>query len=157
MNKQLGISKKLKGICITIGIILVAIFGYVTSLHTELFYDVSRTYMWVTIVFTWVIAILCFDVLLQFWKVCSEIGKDNSFSKENVALFNHMKIDGIILSVVFTAQAVVSFITDYVMPAWYVVKVFMILMCIIFSVICSALAKLIDNAYEMKHENELTI
>lgn len=157
MNKQLGISKKLKGICITIGIILVAIFGYVTSLHTELFYDVSRTYMWVTIVFTWVIAILCFDVLLQFWKVCSEIGKDNSFSKENVALFNHMKIDGIILSVIFTAQAVVSFITDYVMPAWYVVKVFMILMCIIFSVICSALAKLIDNAYEMKHENELTI
>lgn len=45
--------------------------------------------------FSWYTAVLCYGVLFQFWNVCTQIGRDNSFSLENVRSFHRMAMLGV--------------------------------------------------------------
>ena len=93
------------------------------------------------LVFIWITIIPFYAALFEGWKISNEINKDNSFSKKNMDSLNrirrlyfnllHLSILIIILFVIFIA------------------------MCI--SVFAAVLAHLVQKAYDLKNENDLTI
>ena len=134
--KQTKISYWLKAITIILGMIGVVFFGWLTYLAMQM--KAEDDLIWLGIGCSWYIALLCYLVLIEFWKVCTQIGADNSFSVENAKCFHRMAIRG--------AHAEIAFLS-----------IGEILLSLVFIVLCEALSKLISYAYEVKHENELTI
>ncbi len=96
-------------------------------------------------------------ILFQFWKVADEIGNDNSFSIENRNSFRNMGATGIFLAVIYVARIIVTIAMNTLSVFNAAYNVIMIFAGIIFFVMCICLSKLIENAYEVKRENELTI
>lgn len=157
MEKQIKISKWLKGLVIVLGIMGIIFFGGLTwfILGSGKWFIQDEHHL--LVIFSWFEAILCYGVLYQFWKVCNEIGKDNSFSLENAQAFHNMAIIGVIMACGYAGRIVYDIVAR--MPAHIAVvfAVAMILISLAFTVVCEALSQLIKNAYEMKLENDLTI
>ena len=80
----------LKGITLSIAGMGLLFFGLVVP---YLAWDMAVTYPDYAalripgILYGWGIAVFCYAILYQFWKVCVQIGRDNSFSGENARSF----------------------------------------------------------------------
>ncbi len=155
--KQHMISQWLKGLVILLGILGILFFGglSVVAFWLRDSFDLSRT--WIFIFYSWYTAILCYGVLFQFWKVCNEIGADNSFSMENAQAFRKMGMLGIAAGVGYVARMLHFIIIGEVYWWSILYPVLLILLSVIFVILCLALSALVKNAYEVKLENELTI
>ena len=87
---QKEVSKWLKVITILVGVAGI-IFFFVVMPYMA--YDVAAAYpeaaylKWPGMIYGWGIGVICYAILYQFWKVCVEIGRDNSFSAENAKAF----------------------------------------------------------------------
>ena len=148
--RQHRISNWLKGLTINIGILGLFVFG--ALLLYELY---TQKYLYVA--FTIFTSVICYYILFQFWKVCFEIGNDNSISMENASSFHKMAIGSGSLSVCcFIKLLCHSFMGDLIIYSG-ILFLFEIVGGLILVVLCEALSKLIANAYEMKMENDLTI
>lgn len=155
--KQRKISQWLKGIVIslailgTVFVIAVTIFSF---LKTEM-HPVGSIIGFPF--FTWYTIAVCYAILFQFWKVCKEIGNENSFSNENASAFHKMAIGGILLAIGFSTKFCLIFFFGNLGFVYGLFIVFEVIASIIFIVLCEALSKLVLHAYEMRQENELTI
>ena len=113
--------------------------------------------------FTLITSLLLFYILHLFQNVCREIGKDNSFSVENVKNFNKMAWTSLAAFALYVIKMIV-FVTRFMgagyarvaeVLAWgYTIALVVFLS---FAYLCRSLAKLIFNAYEVQSENDLTI
>ena len=114
-------------------------------------------------IFSIIAGMMVLFILSLFQKVCIEIGKDNSFSVENVRNFNQMAWTAVATAILYVIKLVV-YITRFVgagytrvaeVLAWgYTIAIIAFLL---FAYLCRSLAKLIFNAYEVQTENDLTI
>lgn len=158
--KQKQISLWLKAVTIAIALMGIAFFGSATAYAFAFrpdYNDPVPVYLRQNIVFLWITAILCFLVLFFFWKVINEIGNDNSFSMENVKNFKNMSICGVLIILEYIIRIIVWLIKgklEFIPLTYTLLKIFVF---IIFVVLCIAMSKLVQNAYEIKQENELTI
>lgn len=102
-------------------------------------------------------AIFCYAILFQFWKITDEIGKDNSFSKENARHFHRMTILSVLVAVQYLIRIVAFiFLGETTMISVYY-RAGMSLIFMLFAVLTEALSGLVLNAYLMKQEQDLTI
>jgi hypothetical protein len=155
--RQTKISYWLKGIDVLLGVMGVAFFGGLTYYAFVLKGRMPQNNFWTFIFSSWFIAVLCYGVLIEFWKVCTQIGRDNSFSAENARYFHHMGVCGVLAAAGFVVRLVYLAIGGALGLPFAVFTVTEILIALVFVVLCEALSRLIMNAYEMKRENELTI
>lgn len=155
--RQKKISGWLVALCIVLAIIGILVFGGLTILKLRYFAYSDATVLWGSLVGGWYTAILCYLTLFQFLKVAIEIGNDNSFSLENANAFHKMGIYGLTAGVGYLVRGVYFTILQNVSWLSWSFYVLMAVLCVIFLVLCEALSKLIQNAFEVKRENELTI
>lgn len=157
MKKQKKIAGWLKGLCVALAIMFAVFFGAIT-------WFIFKSGMWfsedshhVLAFFTWYVGIISYIVLLQFWKVCSEIEKDNSFSLENAGHFHTMAIMGGAVGGGYVVRIICELCLGItgIGPMLYAGA--MICLSMVFVIICECLSQLINNAYEIKKENEFTI
>lgn len=154
--KQTKISYWLKAITIILGMIGVVFFGWLTYLAMQM--KAANDSVWLGIGCSWYIAVLCYLVLFEFWMVCTQIGADNSFSKQNARHFHRMAIYGGCAAVGYAVRLIWWFAAVRGAHAEIAfLSTGEILLSLVFIVLCEALSKLISYAYEVKHENELTI
>ncbi len=155
--RQLRLSFVLKGIVITL-----AILGILYVIGVPLIAD----YMNISIpgdiffgfnLFSWWTLLFCYIILFLFWNVCTQIGKGNSFSKENARAFHRISMCGNAILLGFVAEFIWALIRDYLTVPSILFICFKTIVFIIFAVICEALSKLIYHAYEIRQENDLTI
>lgn len=88
--QQKEISRWLKAITIVLALMGAVFFLYIMPVLAMSWRDVdeSLAYLFMPgLLYGWCIAVICYAILYQFWKVCVQIGKDNSFSKENAKCF----------------------------------------------------------------------
>lgn len=155
--KQQKIANWLKGIALSLAVlgsvfvIGVTIYAFVCDEQHPISSIIGFPF------FTWYTVAFCYAILFQFGKVCSEIGKENSFSMENVIAFHKMSISGIFLGIGFLAKFCLILFWGNLGFVYGLFIIFEIMVSIVFIVLCEALSKLILHAYEMKQENELTI
>lgn len=163
------LSKNLKAVVIVLGIlgamITVGIVCY-RLLAPDVYVPdqkLAKTLMGFS-VFTVITAGLCYKILWHFWHVCTEIGRDNSFSPENESSFHKMAntaffIAGlyIVRLAIYGGRSVFYGNEIYSTIILCGVMVVLLVLFVLFGVICEALSRLINNAYEIKAENDLTI
>lgn len=111
----------------------------------------------VTLPILWALGLIAVFALYEFWKVCTEIGRDNSFSQENATSFHHMTMAGMMAEFVFIAKILLILTRRTAMVLPLGLAITEIVITGILMVLCECLSKLIANAYEMKAENDLTI
>lgn len=158
--QQKEVAKWLKGITILIGIagiIFFLVLMPVLAWQVAWWYPEVAYLKWPGILYGWCIGVLCYGILFQFWKVCVEIGRDNSFSVENAKSFREISRLAVLCAVLWFAGLVFLAIMKILGPAY---AIFMILMSFIFvvvAVLAAALSHLVYKSYELRQENELTI
>lgn len=103
------------------------------------------------------IAIPCYAILYHFWQVCRQIGRDNSFSKENADAFTSISRFSLFLTVEWFIGLFFLAIGGWMKTGALVILIFGIFLSIIVTIIAAALSHLILKAYELRQENELTI
>ena len=113
--------------------------------------------VWSFVFFSWYTAVLCYGVLFQFWDVCTQIGRDNSFSLENVRSFHRMAILGVAAGIGYLVRMMYLIIAGGFRWPVFLYNLALILLSVVFVTLCEALSQLVRNAYEVKRENELTI
>lgn len=156
--KQREISYWLKGLDVVLAMMVLAFFvgaSYAKVSMPDLFYKVDSTIAFN--IFAWFTAICIFIVLFEFWRICTQIGRDNSFSLENSKSFHHMTICGIAAAIGFICRIIWILVTQCITPVSAIILTVEIILSIMFAILAEALSKLVLNAYEVKHENDLTI
>lgn len=158
--KQKAITYWLKAVAISIGLLGLAFFGGATAyafFYRPDYNEPVPEYLRQNIVSFWISAVICYTILFFFWRIVSEIGKDNSFSLENVKNFKCMAGCGVAAIIEYIAVIVIWLVNDEVelIPLSY--TLLKIVFFILFVVLCYAMSKLVNHAYEIKQENELTI
>ena len=105
--QQKEISRWLKAITIVLALMGAVFFLYIMPVLAMSWRDAdeSLAYLFMPgLLYGWCIAVICYAILYQFWKVCVQIGKDNSFSKENAKCFRNISHFALLLSVVWFAE-----------------------------------------------------
>ncbi len=158
--KQKAITYWLKAVTVAIALLGLAFFGGATAyafFFKPDFNDPVPAYLRSNIIFLWITAVLCFAILFFFWRIVNEIGKDNSFSLENAKSFKNMAICGLLIIIEYIIRIIIWLIQgtiDFIPLSYTLLKIFAF---IIFIILCAAMSKLVQNAYDIKQENELTI
>lgn len=171
---QERIAKKLKLLTAALGIAGLFVFGFIGKRLYMAYFALSEDGRWdpslvpekihisashlIPFLMIIVTMVLCYMVLYRFYCVCSEIGKDNSFSRENVRNFARMKVLLLILGGIWAGYAVAFLILNRggYLALVYRAAIFAVIFFAI-AAFADALSKLIERAYEIREENDLTI
>lgn len=158
--RQKEIAGWLKGITMVLAVMGLVFFLVLLPVLAAQFRDelpeVSWLY-WPGLLYGWGIGVVCFLILYQFWKVCVEIGRDNSFSMENAASFKHISRFALLLALIWFAGIAFLACSRMLWPGILIFLLVAVLLSAIVSILAAALSHLILKAYELKKENELTI
>lgn len=107
--------------------------------------------------YTLIIAVPCYAILYQFWQVCRQIGRDNTFSTQNANAFVTVSRLAFFLAIEWFVGLLFLAVTGWMKTGALVILIFAIFLSIIVTIISAALSHLILKAYELRQENELTI
>jgi len=157
---QKGIAKVLKIFCLVVAVVGAFFFLiYAPLLVDELafMFPEAAWLKWPGLVGVWVIAMLCYAVLGNFWMICVRIGEDNSFCNENAVCMKRMGILSFGVGVLLTGAMLFLGCLGFLGISYFIV--YSLLMCVVcgVGVLCLALSALIRRAAQMKEENDLTI
>lgn len=158
--EQLSLSKWLKSIAIGIGSIGLIIYLLIIPLWGNDLVQANpnlANWYWPWLIFIWITGIPCFMVLFEFWKICCEIGKDNSFSKENVNSLKRISQLLVIDCTILFVGNVVLFLLKMNHPGIALIMLFIMFAGIAVAVLSAALSHFVLKACKIKEENELTI
>ena len=154
------ISKWLKGVTIGVGFMGALFFAWIMPVTADTYRkavpELAYLY-WPGMIYGWVIGAGCYWILFQFWNVCTEIGRDNSFSIENVKSFQIISRTAAVIGVIWFTGMIFLAWNRWVNPAILIFVVMALFLCITVTILAAALSHLVQKAYEMKQENELTI
>lgn len=158
--KQSVMAMWLKGITIVLGGMCVIFFGVLVPF---LAYDCKRAFsevaylFWPGLIYGWSIGLLCFAALYQFFKICVQIGRDNSFSIENAKSLSLIGKLGIFAALEWFAGIVALIILKCIAPGIIILMIVAVIVSASVSIASIALSHLVMKAYELKQENEYTI
>ena len=158
--KQMEVSKWLKAITVLTGIAGLFFFFLVMPVMAHdiaVMYPEAAYLLWPGMIYGWGIGVICYAILWQFWKVCVEIGRDNSFSAENARAFAVISRLAVCMAVVWFAGVVFLALVHALGPAFGIFMILIAFICIVVAVLSAALSHLVYKSYEMRRENELTI
>lgn len=158
--KQMEVSKWLKAITILTGIAGLLFFLWVMPVLAQdmaMAYPEAAYLMWPGMIYGWGIGGICYGILYQFWKVCVEIGRDNSFSAENARSFVAISRLAAVMAAAWFAGLVFLAVIHCLGPAFGIFMILCTFICIVAAVLAAALSHLIYKSYEMRQEQELTI
>lgn len=150
----------LKGIAImagSIGLIFLAVLLPMLALDCRRMYEEAAFLFWPGLCYGWGIGILCYAALYQFWKICVQIGNDNSFSLENIRSLSIISKIAVIITLVWFAGLVGLIVTGFISIGFFILMALAVMLSLAVSIIATVLAHLVEKAYVLKQESELTI
>ena len=158
--EQSGFAKWLKIITIGIGMLgllfyFVLLPDYGTGL-VESYPEFSGFY-WPWLLFAWVTSVPCYLCLLEYWKICYEIGIDNSFSEKNARSLKKISQFLILDSAIVFVGNVILFAMEMNHPGVALLMFFVVIAGVAVSVVAAALSHLVLKASVLEEDNSLTI
>lgn len=156
-KRSLGLMKIACVITLALGIVLFGVvapkvlgtYGYVLEGR-------GNTGYYADLVFVEAVGVLCFLSLWQAWKICKEIGRDNSFSHENV---KSLRMIAKFMTAAYVLMAIGFIVCAIFHDSMVLLGLSALGVCIalIFALFASAMAQLIEAGAALKDENDLTI
>lgn len=112
---------------------------------------------WPGTIGVWVIALLCYIALWEFWRICTRIGNDNSFCMENARSMKHIGLLAFLAALLIVGAEIFLISIHCFGGTELIATFFLVFAACGIGVVCLALSRLIRNAAELKEENDLTI
>ena len=158
--KQKSLSNWLKAIIIGMGIVGLVFYGLVVpALGNDLVSHypeyIDGGYLWSGLL--WLTALPCYIVLYLAWKISDNIGKDNSFCKENALGMKYISTLALGDSIFFFAGNIIYLIIGFNHPSVILAALAVVFIGISIAVAAAVLSHLILKAAQLKEENDLTI
>jgi len=120
-------------------------------------YPSDRDLFWPLLAYVWATAAPGFWALCEYFRVCEEIRRDNSFSRENVKSLRAIFRLLLAMSAMLLAGAVALVALRQRHPTVTLLLLMGAAASALVAVLANALSQLIKRAAELKDENDLTI
>lgn len=117
----------------------------------------AASFKWPGLITVWVIGLLCYLALWEFWRICTRIGNENSFCRKNARSMRNIALLAFLAAVLMLIVGITLVCFGLLVRLAFMKLFFMIFVACGLGVLCLALARLVDTAAELKEENELTI
>lgn len=157
-KRSLGLMKIACVITLALGIVLFGVVAPAIIMKENTILDgVGQMPVWFDLTYVELVGVLCFLSLWQAWKICKEIGRDNSFSHENAKSLNRISKYMMIACAMMAFALILCF--TIIQVSMLVLSLVVLGTCIalIFALFASAMAQLIEAGAALKDENDLTI
>lgn len=158
--EQRKLARWLKGVLIGMALCGAAIFFYIfpvwgKALAAE-YTELAGCY-WPWLIFLWISALPCYGVLWCGWHIACEIGRDNSFSRQNAAQLKRISLLAAIDALFFAVGNMVFLLLGWSHPAVTLAGFLIVFAGVAVAVAAAVLARLVYKSAILKEENELTI
>lgn len=158
--KHTTLEKWLKMVIVGMGVCGLLVYGWgisrITGNICQLYPERSlQHYAW--LIFLLITAIPCYVVLIFAWRIANNIGKGSAFSFDNGKAFRWIFRMAATDTVFFFLGNLVFLLCKLSRPEIFLVSLVLMFFGISIAVCAKAMAHLVDNAAELKEENDGTI
>lgn len=157
MNRKHSLNL-LKLACVLTALMGVALFFFVAPAVLMDYASHREPRFWIDLIYIWIVGALSFAALGQAWKICVEIGRDNTFSEVNArGLVRISRLMGTACALMAVGLAVLLFGRGQPEPVLEGLTALGALIALVLALFASAMAQLIRAGAALKDENDLTI
>ncbi len=157
MNRKHSLNL-LKLACVLTALMGVALFFFVAPAVVMDYASHREPRFWIDLIYIWIVGALSFAALGQAWKICVEIGRDNTFSEINArGLVRISRLMGTACALMAVGLAVLLFGRGQPEPVLEGLTALGALIALVLALFASAMAQLIRAGAALKDENDLTI
>ena len=158
--KQKTLSRKLTLMGIAVTVMAAALFFIVFPIYGSKiaadYPEFSGAYVPV-LIYLWVMAIPVAAAIIEYFRICREIGRDNSFSEATAKSLEKISLYTIADTVLLFAGAMILLFIRLMPLALLISSIVICVLGFGMSVIAAALSHLVLKAKTIKDENDLTI
>lgn len=158
MNKHPERGMKLAALAAAL-IGLLAAFVFLPMLASALLeeFPAYQKWYWPCLIYGWVVLLPGFAGLWEFWKICVEIGRDNSFSQKNARSLFRICLLALTMAALLAVGVAALCLLGMGLPALLIAMLGFAAACALVALLANALAQLVRRAAAIKSENDLTI
>lgn len=158
MNKHPERGMKLAALAAAL-IGLLAAFVFLPMLASALLeeFPAYQKWYWPCLIYGWVVLLPGFAGLWEFWKICVEIGRDNSFSQKNARALFRICLLALTMAALLAVGVAALCLLGMGLPALLIAMLGFAAACALVALLANALAQLVRRAAAIKSENDLTI
>ena len=158
MNKHPEWGMKLASLAAAL-IGLLAAFVFLPMLASALLeeFPAYQKWYWPCLIYGWVVLLPGFVGLWEFWKICVEIGRDNSFSQKNARSLFRICLLALTMAALLAVGVAALCLLGMGLPALLIAMLGFAAACALVALLANALAQLVRRAAAIKSENDLTI
>ncbi len=157
MNRKHSLNL-LKLACVLTALMGVALFFFVAPAVVMDYASHREPRFWIDLIYIWIVGALSFAALGQAWKICVEIGRDNTFSEINArGLVRISRLMGAACALMAVGLAVLLIGRGQPEPVLEGLTALGALIALVLALFASAMAQLIRAGAALKDENDLTI
>ena len=109
------------------------------------------------LVYCWIVLLPGFAGLWEFWKICVQIGRDDSFSQENARSLFRICLLALTMAALLAAGVAALCLLGMGLPALLIAMLGFAAACALVALLANALSQLVRRAAAIKSENDLTI
>ena len=138
---------------------LLAAFVFLPMLASALLeeFPAYQKWYWPCLIYGWVVLLPGFAGLWEFWKICVEIGRDNSFSQKNARSLFRICLLALTMAALLAVGVAALCLLGMGLPALLIAMLGFAAACALVALLANALAQLVRRAAAIKRENDLTI
>ena len=158
MNKHPERGMKLAALAAAL-IGLLAAFVFLPMLASALLeeFPAYQKWYWPCLIYGWVVLLPGFAGLWEFWKICVEIGRDNSFSQQNARSLTRICLLALTMAALLAVGVAALCLLGMGLPALLIAMLGFAAACALVALLANALSQLVRRAAAIKSENDLTI
>ena len=158
MNKHPERGMKLAALAAAL-IGLLAAFVFLPMLASALLeeFPAYQKWYWPCLIYGWAVLAPGFAGLWEFWKICVEIGRDNSFSQKNARSLFRICLLALTMAALLAVGVAALCLLGMGLPALLIAMLGFAAACALVALLANALAQLVRRAAAIKSENDLTI
>ena len=158
MNKHPERGMKLAALAAAL-IGLLAAFVFLPMLASALLeeFPAYQKWYWPCLIYGWVVLLPGFAGLWEFWKICVEIGRDNSFSQKNARALFRICLLALTMAALLAVGVAALCLLGMGLPALLIAMLGFGAACALVALLANALSQLVRRAAAIKSENDLTI
>ena len=138
---------------------LLAAFVFLPMLASALLeeFPAYQKWYWPCLIYGWAVLAPGFVGLWEFWKICVEIGRDNSFSQKNARSLFRICLLALTMAALLAVGVAALCLLGMGLPALLIAMLGFAAACALVALLANALAQLVRRAAAIKSENDLTI
>ena len=138
---------------------LLAAFVFLPMLASALLeeFPAYQKWYWPCLIYGWAVLVPGFAGLWEFWKICVEIGRDNSFSQKNARALFRICLLALTMAALLAVGVAALCLLGMGLPALLIAMLGFAAACALVALLANALAQLVRRAAAIKSENDLTI